>query len=152
MKASWYAISSSRVAQSTNSAVTRAHVERERLTSFRVAQIEPAEEHAVVVVDLLEQLLREVEEGLARLRRVCVVLQQLQQGVQQRGERGAATERRFEEVETIALHADAEEMRDVPLVQRLVEDEVDDAEHALGNVGIVHVRLAGLLVLVDARI
>ena len=103
-------------------------------------------------MDLLEQLLREVEEGLARLRRVRVVLQQLQQGVQRRGERGAATERCFEEVETIALHADAEEMRDVPLVQRLVEDEVDDAEHALGNIGIVRVGLAGLLVLVDARI
>ena len=61
-------------------------------------------------------------------------------------------ERRFEEVETIALHTDAEEMRDVPLVQRLVEDEVDDTENALGNVGIVRMRLAGLLVLIDACI
>ena len=70
------------MAQSTSSVVTRTHVERGHPTSLHVTQIESAEEHAVVVVDLVEQLLCEVEEGMARLRRVRVVLQQLQQGVQ----------------------------------------------------------------------
>lgn len=103
-------------------------------------------------MDLTEESSGEVEERIADGLGVVEVLEQLQQCVQRLGKRRTATQRGLEEVETIALHADAEEVGDVLRVQRLLEDVVDDAENTFGHVRIVRLCASRLLVLINAGV